>query len=81
MPAIYTRCCTRGEFQECIYDIYLRQVQIRLPTLALKPRGDVTISPKQVSVTLKNGHVSNNFFLKKKGKLKASMHTVKFKVD
>ena len=27
--------------------MYLCQVQIRLPTLALKPRGDVTIIPKQ----------------------------------
>ena len=28
-------------------DVHLCQVQIRLPTLALKPRWDVTRSPKQ----------------------------------
>ena len=30
-----------------LHHICLSQVQIRLPTLALKPRGDVTRSPKQ----------------------------------
>ena len=30
-----------------IYNIWLCQVQIRVPTLALKPRGDITRSPKQ----------------------------------
>ena len=30
-----------------VHYVYLCQVQIRLPTLALKPRGDITRSPKQ----------------------------------
>ena len=30
-----------------VYHVRLRQVRIRLPTLTLKPRGDVTRSPKQ----------------------------------
>ena len=33
--------------RECISHICLHQVQIRLPTLVLKPRGDVSRSPKQ----------------------------------
>ena len=34
------------------------KVRIRLPTLALKPRGDVTRSPKPCITGPKNGHVS-----------------------
>ena len=36
------RCRTRGE-----HYVHLQQVRIKLPTLALKPSGDVTRSPKQ----------------------------------
>ena len=39
------RCCTRGESE--VYYVGFCQVQIRLPTLALKPRGDIIRSPKQ----------------------------------
>ena len=38
-----TPCWPSGDVQH----IRLCQVRIRMPTLALKPRGDVTISPKQ----------------------------------
>ena len=40
-------CGTRPEFQGMYITLFLNQVQIRLLTLALKPRGDVTRSPKQ----------------------------------
>ena len=38
-----SKCHTRGN----IYHLHLCQVQIRLPTLALKPGGDIIRSPKQ----------------------------------
>ena len=42
------RCCTRGEYKGTyIYNIWLCQVQMKLQTLALQPRRDVTKSPKQ----------------------------------
>ena len=40
------RCCTINESQGK-GNIYLCQAQIRLPTLALKPRGNFTRNPKQ----------------------------------
>ena len=40
--------------------------EIRMPTLALKPRGDVTRSPKRgLSVAPQKGLMSFKFFLKK----------------
>ena len=45
----WQNCCTRDESQGNIYHVCLCQVQIRLPTLALKPRWKVTRS-------LKNGY-------------------------
>ena len=49
MLAIYTGRGVAPEvnLRERIYHVCLCQVRIRLPTLALKPRGDVTRSPKQ----------------------------------
>ena len=41
------RCRTRGDLREHVTHTPLCQVWIRLSTLALKPRGDVTRSPKQ----------------------------------
>ena len=38
------------------------KVRIRLPTLALKPRGDVTRSPKRGIIGPKNGHASTKIF-------------------
>ena len=42
----WQRCCTRGESQGT-YITHLHKVWIRLPTLASKPRGHITRSPKQ----------------------------------
>ena len=42
-----SRCHTRGEFQETCNMHTCAKLQIRLPTLALKPRGDVFRSLKQ----------------------------------
>ena len=39
---------------------------IRLPTLALKPRGDITRSPKRVSVSPQKGLMSSKLFFKKR---------------
>ena len=41
-----SRCCTGGESRGTCNLYASMQVRIRLPTLALKPRGDVTKSPK-----------------------------------
>ena len=42
----FSRCRTRGQSQGT-YHVHLCQVRIRLPTLALKPGGDVTRSPNE----------------------------------
>ena len=41
------RCCTRGESREHISHMPPSKVKIRLPTLVLKPRENITRSPKQ----------------------------------
>ena len=51
-------CLTSAVNLRNIYHVHLCQVQMRLPTLALKPRGDVTRSPKQGYQWPQNGHVS-----------------------
>ena len=48
-----------------IFHVHLYQARIRLPTLALKPRGDITRVWNRGTSGPKNGHVSNKFFLKK----------------
>ena len=61
MLAIYTGKGVAPELnlRERIYHIQLHQVRIRLTSLALKPIGDVTKSPKQGYQWPKNGRVSN----------------------
>ena len=43
----WQRCCTRGESQVTCIMYASAKVQISLPTLALKTRGDITRSQKQ----------------------------------
>ena len=42
-----SRCHTRGESQGTYITYVSAKCEYRLPTLALKPRGDITRSPKQ----------------------------------
>ena len=49
-------------------EVNLSQAQIRLPTLALKPRGDITRSPKQGYQCPTKGLMSSKFFLTKNTK-------------
>ena len=59
--ACYTvsRCCTRGESED-----HTREKACKGSTLALKPRVDVTRSPKQGSQWLQEKDSSNNFLKK-----------------
>ena len=64
------KCSTRGES----WGMYITFASAKIankaePTLALKPRGDVTRNPKQgVPVPQKKGHVSAKYFKKKNKK-------------
>ena len=59
-----SRCHNRGKSQG-MCNIHLNTAQIRLPTLALKPRGEVTRSPKTgVSVAPQKGLMSSKNFKK-----------------
>ena len=59
-------CLTSAVNLRNIYHVHLCQVQMRLPTLALKPRGDVTESPKQgYQWPQKWTHVHQRMFSKK----------------
>ena len=72
MLAIYTGRGVVPEVNlgECISHTPPQNSNKAEPTLALKPRGDITRSPKQGYQWPQNGHVSNKNFLKKKQKQK-----------
>ena len=64
-----------------IHHVHFYQVQMKLPTLALKPRGDIIISPRQgYQWSHKKDISSSKFFFKKKHRnnshVKAYCHKV-----
>ena len=61
----FSTCHTRSESHNNIYHVCLCQVQIRLPTLTLKPKGYITRSPKQEYQWPHERTCVQQFFLKK----------------
>ena len=57
-----SRCCTRGEFQGMCNMHASAKCKIRLPTLALKPRGVITNCPTPKGIS---GPTKRTYFIQK----------------